>query len=362
EAGIILSQKWAEKKRKLLIIAPSNLRKQWNQELLDKFFLPSIILESKSYNEEIKNGNLNPFNQSDSIVICSYQFAKSKAPYLQQTNWDLVIIDEAHRLRNVYKASNKTANALKEALHPFKKVLLTATPLQNSILELYGLVSIIDDYVFGDLKSFKSQYSRIVDEENYEDLRNRIQPVCHRTLRKQVLEYINYTNRIPIVEEFFPTIEEEQLYDLVSEYLQRPKLYALPNSQRQLMTLILRKLLASSSYAIYGTLDSLVKRLENILLKESTFDLFDEVDTDYESTDELQDEWDEDEEDDTVDIVYTPEDLVNIENELADLKRYRDLAQVIRKNSKAEHLFTALDKGFNELEKLGANNKALIFT
>lgn len=362
EAGIILSQKWAERKRKLLIIAPSNLRKQWNQELLDKFFLPSVILETKSFNDEIKKGNLNPFNQEDGIIICSYQFAKTKAPYVQQTNWDLVIIDEAHRLRNVYKPSNKTANAIKKALHPFKKVLLTATPLQNSILELYGLVSIIDDYVFGDLKSFKSQYSRIVDEENYEDLRNRIQPVCHRTLRKQVLEYINYTNRIPIVEEFFPTIEEEQLYDLVSDYLQRPKLYALPNSQRQLMTLILRKLLASSSYAIYGTLDSLVKRLENILLKESTFDLFDEVDTDYESTDELQDEWDEDEEDDTVDIVYTPEDLVNIENELTDLKRYRDLAQVIRKNSKAEHLFTALDKGFNELEKLGANNKALIFT
>src|SRR5690606_14596153 len=129
EAGIILSQKWAERKRKLLIIAPSNLRKQWNQELLDKFFLPSFILESKSFNDEIKKGNLNPFNQKEQIIICSYQFAKSKAPYLQQTNWDLVIIDEAHRLRNVYKASNKTANALKDALHPFKKVLLTATPL-----------------------------------------------------------------------------------------------------------------------------------------------------------------------------------------------------------------------------------------
>ena len=99
EAGIILSQKWAERKRKLLIIAPSNLRKQWNQELLDKFFLPSVILETKSFNDEIKKGNLNPFNQEDSIIICSYQFAKTKAPYVQQTNWDLVIIDEAHRLR-----------------------------------------------------------------------------------------------------------------------------------------------------------------------------------------------------------------------------------------------------------------------
>ena len=361
EAGIILSQQWAERKRKLLIIAPSNLRKQWNQELLDKFFLPSIILETKSFNDEIKTGNFNPFNQNENIIICSYQFAKSKASYIEQTKWDLVIIDEAHRLRNVYKPSNKTANAIKEALMSYKKVLLTATPLQNSILELYGLVSIIDDYVFGDLKSFKAQYSRIVDEENYDELRNRIQPVCHRTLRKQVLEYINYTNRIPICEEFFPTEEEHRLYILVSEYLQRDKLYALPNSQRQLMTLILRKLLASSSFAIYGTLNSLVNKLENLLLKHDVSDLLLEIDDDFETADELDEEWQE-EELFKEEIILSEKDIDNIKQELEDLKEYRTLAQQIVKNSKAEHLFIALDKGFSELNRLGANKKALIFT
>ena len=361
EAGIILSQQWAERKRKLLIIAPSNLRKQWNQELLDKFFLPSTILETKSFNDEIKTGNFNPFNQNENIIICSYQFAKSKASYIEQTKWDLVIIDEAHRLRNVYKPSNKTANAIKEALMPYKKVLLTATPLQNSILELYGLVSIIDDYVFGDLKSFKAQYSRIVDEENYDELRNRIQPVCHRTLRKQVLEYINYTNRIPICEEFFPTEEEHRLYILVSEYLQRDKLYALPNSQRQLMTLILRKLLASSSFAIYGTLNSLVNKLENLLLKHDVSDLLLEIDDDFETADELDEEWQE-EELLKEEIILSEKDIDNIKQELEDLKEYRTLAQQIVKNSKAEHLFIALDKGFSELNRLGANKKALIFT
>lgn len=361
EAGIILSQNWAERKRRLLIIAPANLRKQWNQELLDKFFLPSIILEAKTFNEEIKSGNLNPFNQEQNIVICSYQFAKSKAVYIEQTKWDLVIIDEAHRLRNVYKPSNKTANAIKEAVFNYKKVLLTATPLQNSILELYGLVSIIDDYVFGDLKSFKSQYSRIVDEENYWELRQRIQPVCHRTLRKQVLEYINYTNRIPILQEFFPTKEEHELYLLISEYLQRPKLYALPNSQRQLMTLILRKLLASSSFAIYGTLDTMVNRLETILTDHQEVDFLEIVDEDFESTDELADEWnDKDEEKEGT--IYSDEDVLNIQAELEDLKAYRSLAELIKRNSKAEQLLTALERGFSELNKLGAKKKALIFT
>lgn len=151
EAGIILSQFWAEHRRHLLIIAPANLRKQWAAELQEKFFLPSRILESKTFNHYIEDGNLNPFN-CDEIVICSYQFAKTKAPYLKQTNWDLVVIDEAHRLRNVYKPTNKISNTIKNALADRKKILLTATPLQNSILELYGLTTIIDDYAFGDLK------------------------------------------------------------------------------------------------------------------------------------------------------------------------------------------------------------------
>lgn len=122
EAGIILSQFWAEHRRHLLIIAPANLRKQWAAELQEKFFLPSRILESKSFNHYIEDGNLNPFN-CEETVICSYQFAKTKAPYLKQTNWDLVVIDEAHRLRNVYKPTNKISNTIKNALADRKKLL-----------------------------------------------------------------------------------------------------------------------------------------------------------------------------------------------------------------------------------------------
>ena len=164
-----------------------------------------------------------PFQQ-DAVVICSYQFARSKEPYVRQTEWDLVVIDEAHRLRNVYKPTNKIANAIKQAVAPFRKVLLTATPLQNSLLELYGLVSIIDEYTFGDLKSFRAQFTRLANDGDFDDLKERLQPICKRTLRKQVLEYVPYTNRHAIVQEFVPSADEQRLYDLVSEYLQRPTL------------------------------------------------------------------------------------------------------------------------------------------
>ena len=264
EAGLLISQKWAERKRRILIIVPSNLRKQWNQELLEKFFLSSLILEKTSFETHIKKGMFNPFDQ-EAIIITSYHFAKAKDIYIQKTDWDLVIIDEAHRLRNVYKPNNKIANAIKNALINKPKILLTATPLQNSLLELYGLVSIIDDYAFGDLKSFKSQYARITQDETFDDLKERLRPICKRTLRRQVQEYIRFTNRVAIVQEFFPTDDEQRLYELVSDYLQTPVLYALPPSQRQLMTLILRKLLASSTYAISGTLEALSVKLEGFL-------------------------------------------------------------------------------------------------
>lgn len=357
EAGLILSQHWAEHRRKLLVICPANLRKQWSSELQEKFYLPSTILEAKSFNEAIQEGKMNPFD-TEKIVICSLQFAKTKAAYIKHTPWDLVIIDEAHRLRNVYKPQNKIANTIKFAIEKRKKILMTATPLQNSILELYGLVSIIDDYVFGDIKSFKSQYGPNLSHEDYLDLRRRLQPICKRTLRRQVLEYIKYTKRIAIVEEFFPTDSEQKLYDLVTMYLNKPKLYALPNSQRQLMTLILRKLLASSTYAIYGTFCSLIERLNNIL-SQAVPQTENAIISDYENDEEWIDSAEEELED-YLDL--SPEDIQGIKKEIKELESFRDLASKIKKNSKAEHLFIALDKGFEQLKNIGAPQKALIFT
>ncbi len=364
EAGIILSQNWAEHKRHLLIICPANLRKQWNSELLDKFFLPSIILEKQSFNEQIERGNLNPFNQ-ENIIICSFQFAKAKAAYIKQTPWHLAVIDEAHRLRNVYKPTNVIANTIKRALANRKKILMTATPLQNSILELFGLVSIVDDFVFGDIKSFREQFGNLQSESDFQALRRRLEPVCKRTLRHQVLEYIQYTKRIAILEEFSPYKDEEILYEMVSTYLQRTMLYALPNSQRMLMSLILRKLLASSTYAIYGTLCSLIERLEAMLdcqpALESTT-----VSEDFEDTIN-EEEWIDEEEldrfkNDDGDKILHPTDIEGIKNEISELQMFRDLAFKIKRNSKAEHLFKALSKGFEKLKELGAPQKALIFT
>lgn len=216
EAGIVISQRWAERRRKILLILPATLRKQWQQELLEKFSLPCTILESASFNQARREKKPNPFQQKDSVIICSYHFASSKADFVRQVGWDLVVIDEAHRLRNVYKPGNKMANSIAKAVQNAPKLLLTATPLQNTLMELYGLVSIIDPHVFGDMTSFREQFVRGNDDaERYAKLKQRLKPICQRTLRKQVLEYISFTRRIPLTEDFYPSDDEQRLYEQV---------------------------------------------------------------------------------------------------------------------------------------------------
>ena len=379
EAGILLAQNWAERRRTLLVICPANLRKQWSQELLDKFFLPSVILETKTFNEAIRAGNLNPFQQPK-IIICSFQFARSKEPYLRSTAWNLVVIDEAHRLRNVYKPGNKVANSIKNAVSGFQKVLLTATPLQNSLLELYGLVSIVDEFTFGDLRSFRAQFARLSGKADFDALKQRLRPICQRTLRRQVLAYVPYTNRHAMVQEFSPTAAEQQLYELVSDYLKGEKLYALPASQRQLMTLILRKLLASSTYAISNTLLGLANKLEAAEAdQQKAAEVPADLAEDFETLPEVQEEWVDDDEGAESDAKdenvkkqpdrLTPEQLAELRAEKEKLRQFHALAKAVQVNSKGEVLLTALQRGFEVARTVRMENgtgalqqKAIIFT
>ena len=360
EAGLVIAQKWAERKRRILVITPASLRKQWHQELQEKFFLPCTILETRSYNEAVRRGNHHPFEPKDSIVICSYQFARAKAADVHATPWDLVTIDEAHHLRNVYKPANVIANTLKGALEHAPKLLLTATPLQNSLLELFGLVSFIDEHAFGDLQSFREQFAYLNDQVVFETLKARLRPICKRTLRRQVTAYVSYTRRHPLVQEFTPEESEDRLYNLVSEYLRRENLQALPSSQRSLMTLVLRKLLASSSFAIAGALETISRRLQARLNKRAMAEsLEEELDKDYEILDETAEEWPEDPADAEP---LSAADRAALEREIADLEEFHSLAVSITHNAKGAALLMALDRAFAEAERLGAPRKAIIFT
>jgi hypothetical protein len=211
-------------------------------------------------------------------------------------------------------------------------------------------------------------------DDDFTELKARLKPLCKRTLRKQVLEYVKFTNRHALVQEFMPSPEEQRLYDLVSNYLQRPKLYALPASQRQLVTLILRKLLASSTYAISVTLEGLVQRLEAAAAEsEAVNEPPADLPENWEELEELADEWDEDENGSNTSIHegtrLSPQQLAELRTEMAELREFHQLAKSIIKNSKGEVLLTALRNGFAKAiqaqrDKGAATlqQKAVIFT
>jgi superfamily II DNA/RNA helicase len=361
EAGILLSQQWAENKKRILIICPSALRKQWVNELADKFYLKGEVIENKSFNTKYKEGVKNPFDDGKTIKICSYQYASRKADFIQLTSWDLIVLDEAHYLRNVHKNPNSTAAVIKNAIKDYKKILLTATPLQNRLEELFGLVGFIDQDVFGDIKTFRKHY--VNGEGNLKELKTKLKTIIHRTLRQDVREFVPYRERIPLTQKFIPTKEEKQLYNNVLEYLRTENIYALPRAQRHLMESVMFKLLGSSSFAIGKTLEALIKRLNVLLISSKVVE--DEIiswfSEEYENFEDEQDETDEEVDEEEL-IEITAFDKENIEKEIANLTEYLQLANSIEHNEKGEKLIVALEMGFDKLNELGANQKALIFT
>ena len=363
EAGLVMCQLWAERKRKILVIGPASLRKQWSLELEEKFNLPTKILDSRVYRADQRNGDPEPF-QSQKVVITSIHFASRMRDEIRAVPWDLVIIDEAHKLRNAYRPSNKMGKRIRWAIEDRKKCLLTATPLQNTLLELYGLSTIIDELIFGDVTSFRSQYTSAGSDLNA--LRDRLKSFCYRTLRRQVVEYIQFTERRAITVRFRPTDDEQKLYVSVSEFLNREDTISIPYQQRHLTALILRKLLASSSHAIAKTLETMKSRLEGLREQHHEQDegLLEELIEQEELEDDYLDEIlaDTTDEDDPEEDSNVRIDSQKLEAEIAELDRNARWARSIGIDTKSRSLLKALGLGFAEMEKMGANRKALIFT
>lgn len=358
EAGIVLCQFWAERKRRLLVICPASLRKQWALELEEKFNLPTEVLDTRSLREKRKEGR-DPLNDKI-IVVMSFNFANAIREDIKAVGWDLVVIDEAHKLRNAYRPSNKVGQGIRWATEDCRKLLLTATPLQNSLLELYGLSTLIDEHLFGDLNSFRAQYTGA--GSSLTDLRHRLSGFCNRTLRNQVTEFIRYTERRAITRPFKPSDDEHAFYEAVSAFLQRSDSYALPQRQRHLTALILRKLLASSSLAIAATLDKLQERLKGLRndRSDSDFDVAEYLVESEEMEEDLLDEiLSEDAEEPAEPVTI---DIRKLQEEIEILNRLSNQARSIGIDTKTKTLLNALEIGFEQMATINAARKTLIFT
>lgn len=352
EAGLVIKYLLQSGRDKILLIMPSNLRKQWQVELEEKFDITSLIVDSANWDDY-----LTEIKKKQSVIIVSYHFASKRKEYLGKVAWDFCVFDEAHRLRNVHKNGSKMANGLYELTKVIPKILLTATPMQNTLLDMYGLVQYIDERIFYSKAVFSERYMR---NENYLALKDSLSTVIQRTLRKEVAEYIQFSERKGMTIDFELSPLEIELYVMINIYLKKEVLYALPNSHRTLITSVIRKLLASSSMAVAETFKVLKGRLE--VLKETT-----RKETADESIDFFLSFFDDDEietdEESRQDELYTREKVNEfIQHEIDEIEAIIYKAESISKNAKMTALKQAVEKAFRFQSEAGIAQKIVIFT
>ena len=267
EAGILLKEYFTTGMiHNALILTPPALRTQWQEELGTKFELDFVTNKDdsrfKGYDKH-------------SMLISSLSSAiqPKNAHILKQIEWDVVLIDEAHRLKN---ESTKAHKFVKELQKKFI-FLLSATPIQNNLRELYNLSDLIRPGLLGSWAEFASTFTsdkkaqKIIPARNA-DLQDMLKQVMIRTTRDEVRSYIQFTDRIPKTHMLHPTEDETNLYDSATDFVRMlwneektGKNFILP-----LMTL--QRQISSSSAALQGAIrnklgkfPSYIEELESIL-------------------------------------------------------------------------------------------------
>jgi superfamily II DNA/RNA helicase len=236
-------------------------------------------------------------------------------------------------------------------------------------MELYGLSTLLDEHLFGDEKAFRKQF--IHGESDTDELKQRLAGFAKRTLRSQVLEYVRYTKRQAVTQPFKPTDAEQALYESISTFLQREISFALPKRQRHLTGLILRKLLASSPYAITGTLHTILERLQKKLHGDDLSD--EDLAAKLIEQEELEDEYLEAEDFSVIDAdealaeaasepIAKRDETKELQAEIAEIESFIQQAQSLTTDTKAQALLTALDLGFAKMAEHKGPRKAIIFT
>lgn len=358
EAGLVIKYVIKTGAKKILITLPASLRKQWEVELLEKFDFPADsikILDRQAI-------NFDPIGIVDhwlkdskklSIALTSYDFSSKLMKKYPSVKWDFVVIDEAHNMRNIFHGT-KRAKRLYDQTHNIPKILLTATPLQNSLSDLHGLGSFIDPRIFGTEKAFNKQYR---EDYNYAELKQNLSPVLYRTLRKDVSKYMQFANRVSRTFDFELSYEEKVLYGQVNHFLRKDYLYSLPTANRNLLTLVIRKLLASSSFALIETFEVILARLQKLLEgtkskdAQEGFELF----WNY-----LDDDYDEDaEEEQDADVVFQKQ---QIQEEIDEVTAIIDNATKIKTNAKIKALRQAIETAFDMQREKDIAEKVVIFT
>ncbi len=274
EAGLVIAQSRAEGAQRILLVVPKSLIGQWQNELLNLFGIEA---------KEDRSNFVAP-----GVYLVGREFAGSERgaePLAACAPFDLVVIDEAHEIfAGLHKRYGRDglydetsddalmAHRVRSFLRASPVLLLTATPMQNSLAELWGLVQYVEPTgtLLGDITTFREVFcaddDRTLVPGQEHELQRRLGSVLQRTLRRQAQEFLDrpFTQRRCRLYEYEMSSDERSLYDDVTEYLLQPSLYAFAGSQRRLLLIGFHRRMASSIPALAASLENVAARLRRL--------------------------------------------------------------------------------------------------
>ncbi|BEV72968.1 hypothetical protein THUN1379_24500 [Paludibacterium sp. THUN1379] len=340
QAGLVLAQGWAERQRRLLVLCPAGLRAQWQAVLRERLALPAMVLTRAQWPPDTPLPGV-----GQQVLILSYGFAWRRRHALQAVPWDWVVLDEAHKLRAAQRDGPGLAADLRRALQGRRKLLLTATPLQNQLMELFGVSCLLSPYWLGPEADFRRQF--LDQPGTLPALRQRWQQAATRTLRCSLPAALTAPPRRVLTQCVAASAAERALYQSLSHFIAQASPALLPARGRGLLGLLLKKRLASSPAALLATLQRLQQRLRQ---PNAAVDGF------------WQQMWAQ-QGDETLGQVPTdapPPALCRADRSA--LARLMAQAQSLGEDSKLQALLHCLAQGLARLRALGAPDKAVLFT
>ncbi len=377
EAGLVVVQLMAEGARRVLLIVPKTLQGQWQQELYTLF---GIEVRQAALEQDVGQTGIEREAglAGGGVFLAGRDWAGSEkgSKALKATEpFDLCVIDEAHEIfAGLYKRYDRfgvyqpasphaqMAGRVKELLTNTPVLLLTATPIQNSLAELWGLVQYVEPTgtLLGDVRTFRQVFCdgddrRLVEGQD-DELRQRLATVCRRTLRRQAQEFLEkpFVDRRARLFEYTMAPEEKSLYDDLTEFLMDPLLVAFRGNHRRLLLITFHRQMASSVKALASSLRKVATRLRKMLRETPIEKLAAEAE---EAVGDLEEDLQATEVDEG-----PPPPPNRVRTELELVESFIERAENLPRDSKAEALIKAVQYVFQRSALGKGSGKVVIFT
>jgi adenine-specific DNA-methyltransferase len=363
EAGLVVAQSRAEGAQRVLLIVPKSLIGQWQSELLNLFGIQARENETSFF--------------APGVYLVGREFAGSERgaiPLGVAPPFDLAVIDEAHEIfAGLHKRYGRDgtydetsdealmAHRVRGFLRSTPVLLLTATPMQNSLAELWGLVQYVEPTgtLLGDIATFRKVFcaedDRTLVPGQEHELKRRLAIVQRRTLRRQAQEFLDrpFTQRRCRLYEYAMSDAERSLYDDVTEYLLEPSLCAFAGRQRRLLLIGFHRRMASSLYALAASLENVASRLRRLQAGLGSDDAAINVLRDLEEEEEIEESYEE------------PGPPINRAGLAAELARVEDFiarARLLPHDAKARSFQDAINLILDLGRDGRGSGKAVVFT